>query len=61
MPDNGSIVLWDRKYKAPVFTLHAAYAQAVCLELADRAPFSNMEDWFNNLSRAAPESENLPV
>jgi hypothetical protein len=66
MPEqnNGDIVLWDRQERKPVVTIHATYANAICLETTrspKASPFTNLEDWFNSLSNDCLESEGLPV
>jgi hypothetical protein len=60
-PDDGSVNLWDRQENCPVFTIHAKYAQAICLESGDDAPFSKLEEFFNGLSNECLASEGLPV
>ncbi len=56
----GGIVLWDRKHKRPVLTLHSEYANAICLEqVPDGAPFTALEEWFNNTSEKSLASEGI--
>ena len=63
MPEPGAdVVLWDRKYRAPVVTLHGRYANLVCLEHINYGtPFSDLENWLNRLSTKTLESEDLPT
>lgn len=63
-PADGALLLWDRQEKTPVVTVAPAYAQMVCLEQtvpATSAPLENLENWLNNLSNAAFESEGIPA
>lgn len=64
LPEQGQdIVLWDRQERKPVVTIHADYANAICLETTRTptgSPFSNLEEWFNSLSNRDLESEGLP-
>jgi hypothetical protein len=57
--DDGALVLWDRQLKQPAVVVDRAYAQAVCLEVTESAPFTGLESWFNGLSKADMESEGM--
>jgi hypothetical protein len=59
---SGSIVLYDRQERRPVFTLHKEYAQAICLEhttTPEAMPFTHLENWFNGLVDMALISEGM--
>jgi hypothetical protein len=53
------LVLWDRQEKKPVVTVGKEYANAICLEKGDFAPFTKLESWFNALSKWYMESEGM--
>ncbi len=58
----GDLVLWDRQEKKPAAMVSYEYAQAMCLELTDSPasmPFTNLENWFNDVDNESLESENL--
>lgn len=62
-PQTSDVVLWDRQERQPVLTLHARYAQALCLETTRQpgdAPFTSLEHWWNHLPNDVLASEGLP-
>lgn len=63
MPEHGDgTELWDRQEKKPVFTVHADYQNAICLETSGHPshfPFTNLEHWFNRLEDKELESEGM--
>ncbi len=59
---SNDLVLYDRQEEQAVATIHNPYAQAMCLEVVpDGAPFTALEEWFNNTSNEAFDSEGIPV
>lgn len=63
MPAIDDLCLYDRQELAPVVTVHARYAQLLCLETTrepGNAPFTALELWANSLSAADLKSEGIP-
>ena len=60
-PDSGQILLWDRQEKKVAMGITREYAQLMCLEVAGDggAPFTSLEEWMNNTSAEAFESEGV--
>lgn len=58
---SGEVVLWDRKHKQAVVTLHAAYGQAFCLETANDDGLSALARWFNGLTEEGMRQEGIPL
>lgn len=60
-PSTGALVLWDRQEKKVTMSVSREYAQLMCLEVVGNggAPFTSLEEWMNNTSAEAFESEGV--
>lgn len=64
MPEDPPFGIYDRELKAMVLTIHEPYWKMVCLETTRTpldAPFTNLENWMNEVSAEALQSEGIPA